>query len=87
MKSKVYTIDTSPETLAVQLECVRKTCPHQRLRKSCALSGQVRRMAFEAIRRRHPGLDEHELQLQFIELVYGKPLADEVAIWKAEQRG
>jgi len=30
-----------------------------------------------------PGLNEHEAQMRFIELVYGKELADEVANWKA----
>ena len=39
----------------------------------------------EAIRRLHPGLNEDQLQVRFIELVYGKNLADEVANWKAEQ--
>lgn len=86
MKSASYTTDTSPEAQAVQLEYVRNMSPQQRLRKSCALSGQVRKMAIEAIRRRHPGLDGRELQLRLIELVYGKQLADEVANWQAERQ-
>jgi hypothetical protein len=35
-------------------------------------------MAFDAIRRRHPEYSEDEVQLRFIELTYGKALADEV---------
>ena len=87
MTGSVYTTDTSPEAQAVQLECLRKMSPHERIRQMCAMSRQVRNMAFEAIRRRHPGLDESEVQLLFIELTYGKPLADDVRRWKAERAG
>ena len=45
--------DTSDEALAVQLECLRRMTPQERLRRACAWSSQVRRMAFDAIRRRH----------------------------------
>jgi len=44
-------------------------------------------MGFAAIRRRHPELSEEETQLLFIELTYGKPLADDVRRPKAEQSG
>ena len=87
MNNAPYTTDTSPEALAVQLNCVRRMTPQQRIQKTCALSRQVRRMAFEAIRRRRPGLSEEEVQLLFIELTYGKTLADDVRRWKAEYNG
>lgn len=86
MESSSYTTDTSPEALAVQLECLRRMTPQERIRKTLAMSFQVRKMAFDAIRRRHPQLDEDEVQLLFIELTYGEPLASEVRRWKAEQR-
>ena len=78
--------DTSDEALAVQLECLRQMTPHERLRRACAWSGQLRRMAFNAIRRRHPEYSEDEVRLRFIELTYGMALADEVRAWQAEQR-
>lgn len=78
--------DTSNEALAVQLECLRQMTPHERLRRTCAWSGQVRRMALDAIRRRHPEFSEGDVRLRFIELTYGKPLADEVRNWQVEQR-
>ena len=78
--------DTSDEALAVQLECLRQMSPQERLRPACAWSGQVRRMAFDAIRRRHPEYSEDEVRLTFIELTYGKELADEVRSWQQEQR-
>ena len=78
--------DTSDEALAVQLECLRQMTPHERLRRACAWSGQVRRMAFDAIRRRHPEDSEEEVRLKFIELTYGKALADEVRQWQRERQ-
>ena len=78
--------DTSVEALEVQLECLRQMTPHERLRRTCAWSGQVRRMAFAAIRRRHPEYSEDDVRLKFIELTYGKVLADEIRDWQAGQR-
>ena len=78
--------DTSNDTLEVQLECLRQMSPKERLRRACAWTGQVRRMAFDAIRRRHPEYSEDEVRLRFIELTYGKELAEEVRIWQREQQ-
>jgi len=78
--------DTSDEALAVQLECLRKMTPQERMRRSCAWSGQLRRMAFAAIRRRHPDYSEDNVRLKFIELTYGQTLADEVRNWQMEHR-
>ncbi len=87
MSSTLFTTDTSPEALAVQLECVRKMTPQQRIRKSCEMSRLIKRMAFDAIRRRHPGFNEDEVQLLFIELTYGTALANDVRRWKEGQSG
>ena len=70
--------DTSPEALAVQLDCLRKMSPHERLEKAFAWSGGLRQMAFAAIWRRHPEFDEAEIRLHFISLTYGRELADDV---------
>jgi len=85
MHPPAYTTDTSTEALEVQLACLRRMSPQERIRKMCAMSRQVRKMAFDAIRRRHPGLCEREVQLKFIELTYGKSLADNVRRWMQEQ--
>jgi len=79
--------DTSPEALAVQLECLRKMTPQERGQKALALSAELRHMAFAAIRRRYPELNEDEVQLRFIQLAYGQQLANEFASWRAEQSG
>lgn len=41
----------------------------------CSLSSSLRRMAFDAIRRIHPELNEAEVRLKFIESTYRKELA------------
>ncbi|MDA0284104.1 MAG: hypothetical protein O3B13_06275 [Planctomycetota bacterium] len=78
MELHTGTTDTSPEALAVQLECLRRMSPHERLEKVFAWSAGLREMAFAAIRRRHPEFDEVEVRLQFIGLTYGRELADNV---------
>jgi hypothetical protein len=86
MTTSPYTTDTSPEAEAVQLECLRRMTPQQRITQVCAASRQVKRMAFDAIRRRHPDYSEDEVQLLFIELTYGADLAQKVRRWKEGHR-
>jgi hypothetical protein len=85
MNSAPYTSDTSRDAMAVQLDGLRKMTPRERIRRMCSLSHRVRRMAFDAIRRRHPEFHEAEVQILFIELTYGKSLADGIRRWKAEK--
>ena len=69
----------------MQLACLRRMTPQQRIRQTCALTRQVRQMAFAAIRRRDPDLTDEEVQLRFIELTYGAALAQDVRRWQQEQ--
>jgi len=78
MAEFTYTTDTSPEAEAIQLDLLKQMTPEQRILKMCALSHGVRKMAFDAIRRRHPNYCEDEVRLAFIELNFGKSLADDV---------
>lgn len=73
-----YTTDTSAEAEAIQLELLRRMSPEERIAKMCNFSASLRRMAFDAIRRIHPDLDEAEVRLKFIESTNGKELAAEV---------
>ena len=73
-----YTTDTSPEAESIQLEPFRRMSPTECLAKMSKLSASLRRMAFDAIRRIHPELNEAEVRLKFIESTYGKELAAEV---------
>ena len=78
MATNPYTTDTSEDALQVQLTCLRNMSPRERVRKTCAMSRRVRDMAMHAIRRRHPGWDDFQVRLMFIELTYGKALADDI---------
>ena len=79
------TADTSKEALEVQLACLRHMSSRERIRQTCAMSRRVRNMAMDAIRRRHPDLGDAEVRLMFIELTYGKSLADDIRRWSAER--
>ncbi|MBM4011748.1 MAG: hypothetical protein FJ286_10255 [Planctomycetes bacterium] len=82
MSMPAYTSDTADDAAAVQLRCFRELAPAERIRKACVMSRQNRLMAMEAIRRRHPGLAEDDVQLAYIELAYGGELAAEVRRWR-----
>ena len=82
-----YTVDTSKEALEVQLACLRQMSPRERVKQTLALSRRVRNMAMDAIRRRHPDMDDADVGFLFIELTYGKSLADEIRRSRAERAG
>lgn len=75
------TDDTSPDAAAVVLECLRRMSPVERLEAGCRMSRRGRRLAINAIKRRHPEADETEIRLRAIELAYGASLADDVRRW------
>ncbi len=80
-----HTNDTSAKAYNVQLDLLRQMSPMDRLRKTFSLSRQVKQMSMDAIRRRHPDFDESEIRHRFIELTYGKALADDLQKWQKEQ--
>jgi hypothetical protein len=55
--------------------------PLERLQAGCRMSQRGRRLAMEAIRRRHPDADDVEIRLRSIELAYGTGLAADVRRW------
>lgn len=87
MSTDRYTTDTTAEALEVQLACLRRMTPQQRIAKVCEMTRCIRNMAFDAIRRRHPDFDDSQVQLRFIELTYGQELADRLRAWKLERAG
>ena len=50
------------------------------------MSRRGKRLAIEAIRRRHPGLGPDETRLKYIELAYGAAIADDVRRWQRERK-
>ena len=75
MPGNQLSLDTTAEAFEVQLACLRRMSPRERVRRTCIQSRRVRDMALNAIRRRHPDWDEFQVRLKFIELTHGKVLA------------
>lgn len=76
MNSPLSASDTSLDAIAVELALLRQMPPKLRLEKAIVWTRQIRQMATNAIRRHHPGLDASEVGLKFIEMNYGRNLAE-----------
>ena len=61
-----------------QIELLRAADPARRLARARSLTASVIGLSRQAIRNRHPGASEREVMLRFVEVHYGKYLADEV---------
>jgi hypothetical protein len=62
---------------------LRRIGPEGRLRAANRLSRSVRRMAVEAIRRRHPDWDEAQVRRCWMTQAYGADLAARYDAWLA----
>jgi hypothetical protein len=71
-------MDTSPEAERVQIELIRKAPPAKRFGLTRSLSQSLIQASRQTIRRLHPELSQEELDLLYIELYYGKDLANRV---------
>lgn len=70
--------DTDPETERVHLAMIRAAPPARRLGLAFSLSRTVMNLSRAGIARRHPGASPDEVGLIFVELNYGRELADEL---------
>ena len=68
--------DTSPEAEKVQIELIRRYSVAQRFAKVRSLTARTVGLSKRAIARANPDLSPQQLQIKFIELHYGKDLAD-----------
>lgn len=66
--------DTSAEAETVQLAVLRRLGPEGRLRIAVQLSDDIRSIALEGVRRRHPGLREDEVRRELVRILYGDAL-------------
>jgi hypothetical protein len=73
--------DTTPEAERVQIELLRKAGPERRFHLARSLSQTMIQASRDNIGRLHPEVDEEELKLLFVELYYGKELADCVRVY------
>ena len=70
--------DTHPEAERVQIELLRKAGIARRISIAGSLSRSAIQLSRQAIRKANPNASEAELRLIFIELNYGKGLADRI---------
>jgi len=79
--------DTSPEMEQVQNELIRKASPAKLFGLVRSMSQTMMQASRENIRRLHPDANKEELTLIFVELYYGKELADLVRTQMEKYRG
>jgi hypothetical protein len=79
--------DTRPEAERVRSELFRKATMSRRLELGLSLSQEAIEIVQAAILRANPLASEEERKLIFVELTYGKKLADRVRAYLAEKRG
>lgn len=70
--------DTHPEIERVQIELLRQATPQRRLALGLSLSEEALEIAHQAITRAHPLASRQERQLLFVEVTYGKELAERI---------
>ncbi|HLL79642.1 MAG TPA: hypothetical protein VKT25_09090 [Ktedonobacteraceae bacterium] len=78
--------DTHPEIERIRIEWLRKAGPHRRLQLGLALCNEAFAIAQQGIRRAHPEASELEAKLIFVEVTYGKDLADRVREYLATRQ-
>jgi hypothetical protein len=66
--------DTHPAAHEAQLDAYRRMSAAQKANVVASLSGAVRQLAAEGIRRRHPEYDERDVQKALLALLYGADL-------------
>ena len=77
--------DTDPDVLLMQAELLRQTTPARRLEMALSLSAAVIDIAYAGIRRRQAGISDVDAGLQFVEIHYGRELAQAVRARMSER--
>ena len=75
---KTQSRDTHPAIEQIQIELLRKTSPARRLELALSLSQSALELTREGIRTANPDASDEEIGLIFVEVTYGKELADRV---------
>jgi hypothetical protein len=73
---KKYSLDTNISMENKQLELLGKLTFAQKFKLTCSLTHSVIQLSRQAIGSAFPNLNKKEIDLKFIELNYGKELAD-----------
>ena len=77
--------DTHPEAARVQLELLRRASPAKRFALACSLTDTVLSLCRRALAEANPGLSKDKLDLLFVELNYGRELAERVRVFQQER--
>lgn len=67
-------LDTPPESHRVQIEALRRMSPDRRMAMAVELTDEVRKIAENAVRRRHPDYDDETVGRALFRLFYGDEL-------------
>ena len=68
--------DTSPEMVRVQIELMRKAMPTKLFSLVRSMSQTMIETSIRNIRKLHPDASQEEITVIFVELYYGKKVAD-----------
>ena len=75
---KTQSIDTNEQSEKVLISILKKESASKKLSQVFSLSRMAIQLSKRAIRRANPSLNSNEINLLFIELHYGKDLANKV---------
>jgi hypothetical protein len=78
--------DTAPEAERVQIELIRQSSVARRISIVRSLSQTVMYLSRRAIQRANPALSEREVDFAFVELHYGKDLAERLRSYMERKR-
>lgn len=77
--------DTHPEAEQVQIELIRKLSIPERIAKMRAHTMWAARLSFRALEEANPTLDERELDLLWVQHLYGSELAGKLRRYLEER--
>lgn len=78
--------DTTPQAEKVQIELIRKSSVSMRISRVRSLSQTVIFLSRRAIRCANPSLSEREVDIVFVELHYGKDIAERLRLYLERKR-
>ena len=73
--------DTRPDAERVQLDLIRKASVAKRISMMRSLTSMLIKLSRRSIARLNPNFDSQEVNLLWVEINYGKQLAEELRIY------
>jgi hypothetical protein len=79
-------MDTSADIFERQLEAFRRMTPERRVELAAEMSDEIRALAMDGIRSRHPEYKSDQVEPALAELLLGRQLADRIHEWTKPSR-